>query len=396
MHYAVPSILARVNCLERLYTDTYAPRAFRSTLSVACKMGPTPLRRWLARVPADIPEDKIVSSNRFGIEYYLRQKHAGLNGSATAAHLWAGGELCRRVINRGFGKASGVYTFNSAGLELLELAQARGIFAAMEQTIAPRTIEQKLMESEVADYPRWVTTRAADPLQHAFSEREQREWRMSDLILCGSEFVLNGIREAGGPIDRCMVVPYGIRSTASVPKTGSCKRPLRVLTVGTVGLRKGTPYVLAAAQFLKNKVEFRMVGSLDITLYAQKILRSNLELAGVVPRSDILRHFGWADVFLLPSICEGSATVCYEALAYGLPVIATPNTGSVVRDTVDGFIVPIRNSEAIVDRIERLAASRDLLATMSERALERASEYTLDKYGVRLLEALGVYRGEQC
>jgi len=131
-----------------------------------------------------------------------------------------------------------------------------------------------------------------------------------------------------------------------------------------------------------------MVGPLDITPHAQKSLSILVNLLGAVPRSEIQRHFAWADVFLLPSICEGSATACYEALAYGLPVIATPNTGSVVRDGLDGYIVPIRDSEAITDRIERLAANRDLLAAMSQSALKRASEYTLEKYGERLLSQL--------
>jgi len=165
---------------------------------------------------------------------------------------------------------------------------------------------------------------------------------------------------------------------------------LRVLTVGAVGLRKGTPYVLAAARSLRGKAEFRMVGQLHITPEAQKLLSAYVDVAGAVPRSEIQREFAWADVFLLPSICEGSATVCYEALAYGLPVIATPNTGSVVRDGVDGFIVPIRDAEAIAERIERLADDRELLAAMSKSALERASEYTTEEYGRRLLSALAI------
>jgi glycosyltransferase involved in cell wall biosynthesis len=61
--------------------------------------------------------------------------------------------------------------------------------------------------------------------------------------------------------------------------------------------------------------------------------------------------YAWADVFLLPSICEGSAMVTYEALSWGLPVITTHNAGSIVRDTVDGWLVPIRDSEAIAKKL---------------------------------------------
>ena len=63
----------------------------------------------------------------------------------------------------------------------------------------------------------------------------------------------------------------------------------------------------------------------------------HIHLVGAVPRSQVVPHFEWADVFFMPSVCEGSATVTYEALMSGLPVIATPNPGSVVIDGVNGF-----------------------------------------------------------
>ena len=388
MHYAVPSILARADMLERLYTDTYAPRAVRLALSTASWVGPRSLRRWLGRAPVDIPENLITAFNGMGLEYFRRRRSSASSRSKTAAHLWVGSEFCRRIVDRGLGNASAVYTFNSAGLELLQFARSRGVFAVMEQTIAPRVIEGRLIDREEADYPQWALPCCADPLQRAYSEREQSEWKAADLILCGSEFVRESIGVAGGPVNCCCVVPYGVCLPASVPTRDFCHKPLRVLTVGAVGLRKGSPYVLAAARAHKGNAEFRMVGPLDITPHAQKSLSILVNLLGAVPRSEIQRHFAWADVFLLPSICEGSATACYEALAYGLPVIATPNTGSVVRDGLDGYIVPIRDSEAITDRIERLAANRDLLAAMSQSALKRASEYTLEKYGERLLSQL--------
>jgi glycosyltransferase involved in cell wall biosynthesis len=74
-----------------------------------------------------------------------------------------------------------------------------------------------------------------------------------------------------------------------------------------------------------------------------------------VTRQEVRRHYQWADVFVFPSLCEGSAMVTYEALAAGLPVITTPNAGSVVRDGVDGFIVPIRDAEAIAAKLDLLA-----------------------------------------
>jgi glycosyltransferase involved in cell wall biosynthesis len=261
----------------------------------------------------------------------------------------------------------------------------------MEQTIACAEVEDQLIEAEEREFPEWELPRAKDPFRSAFSQREQNEWQKADVILCGSEFVRESIRLVGGPVERCRIVPYGLRLPPSAKSRDVSHKPLRVLVVGSVGLRKGAPYVFAAAQALRGRADFRVAGQFDVTPYAQKLLSESVTLLGPVPRSEVHRQFEWADVFLLPTLCEGSATVCYEALSHGLPVITTPNAGSVVRDGDDGFIIPIRDAAAIVERIERLINDDDLLATMSQNALARAAEYTLEKYGERLLSALAVH-----
>jgi glycosyltransferase involved in cell wall biosynthesis len=221
-----------------------------------------------------------------------------------------------------------------------------------------------------------------------YAAREEAEWQEADLILCGSEFVKDGIRACGGPVDRVAVVPYGVDTSPNLRERRETGGPLRVLTVGAVGLRKGSPYVLEAARLLGRQVEFRMVGPLGVSDQVRSLLSRHIEVVGSVPRSRISEHYRWADVFLLPSLCEGSATATYEALSWGLPVVCTPNTGSVVRDGVDGFVVPIRDARAIAARIDKLARSRDLLAEMANNARERARDFSLAWYGQRLLAAL--------
>jgi len=189
-------------------------------------------------------------------------------------------------------------------------------------------------------------------------------------------------------VAKCRVVPYGVDSRFALIERKAHSGPLRVLSVGAVGLRKGSPYVLGAAKALMGQVEFRMVGSLEIQSHARKLLDSALVLTGPVPRSEIQQHFAWADVFLLPSLCEGSATVVYEALAAGLPVVCTPNTGSVVRDGVDGFIVPIRDVQAIVAALMKFVSNPQALQIMGTNSKLRAAEYTLDHYQQRLTDAL--------
>jgi len=148
--------------------------------------------------------------------------------------------------------------------------------------------------------------------------------------------------------------------------------------------------VLEAAKQLKGAATFRMVGSIGVLPEAQLKLREHVELAGVVPRSSIHEHFAWADVFLLPSICEGSATVTYEALASGLPVVCTPNTGSIIEETVQGFIVKPQDIAPLVSRLLELRNTPEKLLAMSRAARELSIDCTVAAYSRRLLDALNV------
>jgi glycosyltransferase involved in cell wall biosynthesis len=97
-------------------------------------------------------------------------------------------------------------------------------------------------------------------------------------------------------------------------------------------------------------------------------------------------------VFVMPSLAEGSAEAIYEALAAGLPVITTDAAGSVVRPGIDGWVVAERDSVALAEAIERVVGDRRLRATMSLAARERAKEYTVERYGERLVAALQRFR----
>ncbi len=348
------------------------------------------MKRLLARIPHGVPSELISAFTDFGREYARRRVTAKSPAQTTAAYLWAGKTFCERICRRGLGAASGVYTFNSAGLELLQHARHRGLRAIMEQTIAPMQVERELLAAEQETFPDWHGPLSANPAIAGFMAREKAEWELAEVILCGSEFVRDGIAQCGGPVARCRVVPYGVDTTFEVPHRAPHDGPLRVLTIGEIGLRKGSPYVFAAAELLGDRAQFRMVGSTQLRPEALRKRAARVELPGAVPRSEILAHYQWADVFLLPSLCEGSATVTYEALACGLPVIATPNAGSIVRDGQDGFIVPIRDPETVAAKLTLLAGNRGQLEQLSRNARLRAREGTLTSYARRLNQAIGL------
>lgn len=387
-HYAVPRILYGAGMLHRFYTDICATKGWPRLLrAIPKRWHPPSVKRLTGRIPEGIPSRQIIAFTGFGHEYARRRKLATSTTETEAVHLWAGQTFCRLVLKHGVGLSDGLYAFNSAALELLEYAEQNGLRSIVEQTIAPTEVIAGLLKNEAEAFPGWVNAQDADHDAAEFIARERAEWQKASIILCGSQFVQNAIASAGGPVSRCVVVPYGVANPAAVSARPMNKGPLRVLTIGAVGLRKGTPYVLEAAERLGNAAHFRMVGVITIPPAIEKHIRRHVELTGPVPRNEVGSHYNWADVFVLPSICEGSAIVTYEALAAGLPVICTPNTGSVVRDGVDGFIVPIRDSGAIVKRLGRLAVDRELLCHMGTNARANDS-WSLRTYAKNLLTCI--------
>ena len=391
MHYAVPRILHEQGVLQHFYADICASVGWPRALQYIPKdLLPSGLRRLAARVPAGIPRSLVTAFTQFGLDYQRRRHAARSVSEMTAVHLWAGQTFNRLILEAEPPQNTSLFCFNSAGLELLQAWRARGQFSMLEQTIAPRRVEERILRDEEQAFPGWQEPLPRDTNVDAYMEREEQEWQAAKVIVCGSDFVREGVRECGGPAERCVVVPYGIAlgDFPAKPRETVRQRPLRVLTVGEIGLRKGSHYVLEAARRLAGKVEFRMAGPMGLLPERAAELRRHIEWAGVVPRREILAHYQWADIFLLPSLCEGSATVVYEALSIGLPVIATPSTGSLIEDGVSGFCVPEKDSLAIVHAIEELLSRPNRLEEMSFAARKRAQVGSIESYSERLASVL--------
>jgi hypothetical protein len=395
MHYAVPRQLCARGLLERFCVDICAMKGWPRLLRLAPHGAlPRAAVRLSMRVPEGVPTRLITAFTRFGLAYQRRRERATSATEMTRTHLWAGETFCALVNGAGLQKHTSLYCYNSAGLECLKAWKREGQFTVLEQTSAPREIEERILLREEARFPGWEEKLEVDGPAREFAAREKEEWKWADLVVCGSEFVRECVIAAGGPGERCIVVPYGVgmEKNESVRRAELAGRKLRVLTVGAVGLQKGSPYVLQAAKALAGRVDFRMVGPVRALSERQSELRRHIEIAGVVPRDWMGAHYQWADVFLLPSLCEGSATVTYEALSAGLPVITTRSTGSVIEHAVNGFIVGEGDADAIVEKIEFFLQEPRRLAEFSAAASGSAHISSETAYAERLVVALGAGR----
>lgn len=389
-HYAIPSILHSRNWLDRFYTDLHSgswPIRMMSAVPVINRLGP--IRRALSRQISDIPHQIIRDFPLFGTKRMLRAGKTRSSADRYASYITANTAFTNLVCKEGFDQVNAVYVFNGAGLEIMKAAKLLGLKTIVEQTAADQAFEESLLTEERIRWPHWEQADVSPEDWRELSERESAERELADLVVCGSDYVRNSIKQVGGATGNCAVVPYGFKSVNSEPRARRSDSTFNVLFAGTLCLRKGIQYLVEAApEFKKASINVRVVGPNAVSESAFNSIRDRLDYRGVIPRAEMSQHYDWADAFVLPTLSEGSANVCYESLAAGLPVITTPHAGSVVRDGTDGFIVPIRSSEQLVAKALQLKQDKTLWHSMSENATQRAQEFTWDHYASRLLRAV--------
>jgi glycosyltransferase involved in cell wall biosynthesis len=266
------------------------------------------------------------------------------------------------------------------GSQSLRRAKAQGMTTVVQVVSSHPNFQNRLMREEFA---RWGQTW---PVWDAGLARMLREIDQADYILIPSDFVRESFLAEGIPESKLIQAPFGVDVSRFTPAKTSEARPFRVVFVGQVGLRKGVPYLLEAWKRLGwRNAELWLVGR--VLPEIKEVLKTYAELPGVrivgfsgAPAT----AYQQADIFVLPSIEEGSALVTYEAMACGLPVVTTPNAGSVVRDGVEGFIVSIRDPDALAERIDQLRSDADLRREMGYAARTRATQFTWEIRGETL------------
>jgi glycosyltransferase involved in cell wall biosynthesis len=258
--------------------------------------------------------------------------------------------------------------YGGAGLRTLRALKPTRVAGVVEVVNSHVLTQKQILEEEHA--------RLKLPVQ-GFHDREVarrvEEYHQADGIICPSTFSWQSFIDQGFDPARLRIVPYGVASVANHdPVERPAKEVFRVLYVGQLNLRKGVRYLLEAFRKLKHPgKELWLVGpATEQTGYEDLAIPEGTRFLGVLKGEALDRAYRSCDVFVLPAIEEGFGLVIGEALSHGLPVIATVNSGApdVYRDGSIGFLVPIRSSEAIYEKLQLLADDRALREEMSHRA----------------------------
>lgn len=286
--------------------------------------------------------------------------------------------------------ADAIYAYEGGALQTFREARRRGIATIYEQPSSYWYWARNLLSEEAERNPEFagLLPNLRDSRRHL--EWKDEELRLADYVFVPSQHVRRTLAGAV-PDERIRVVSYGAPAVRErVPVSLDPSRKLKVLFVGALAQHKGIGYLLDAIEQLGSQVDVTLVGRRFRPNERVDDACSRWRWFETLPHSRVLSLMQESDVLVLPSLTEGCALVVLEALACGLPVIITPNTGSLdfVRDGCEGFVVPISDPDAIADRLNILNRDRERLAAMSRHAHAAAAEKSWESYRANWAEAV--------
>ena len=222
-------------------------------------------------------------------------------------------------------------------------------------------------------------------------EKELKEYEEADYISIPSLFVKRTFLGKGIPGNKLIHVPYGV-DLSQFRQISKNDNVFRVIFVGGMSLRKGVHYLLQAFSELNlPNSELLLIGAFndEIKPFFKKY-EGKYKWLGHIPQKELYKYYSQGSVFVLNSIEDGFGMVIIQAMACALPVIATTNTGGedIIRDGIDGFIIPIRNNNSLKEKLLYFYQNPAICQQMGQSAKKRVSSgFTWDGYGNKIIKA---------
>jgi glycosyltransferase involved in cell wall biosynthesis len=288
-------------------------------------------------------------------------------------------DLFARKASRALGTPTIVHAWSSTAEPSLLAARSRGIATVLERSSSHMLEQCRLLREEFASLGlTWVETPSATVA------REIREYQLADRIFVPSLFVRRSFEAAGVPSDRLFLNGFGVDLGRFKPAEKG-DGVFRVIYAGSLGVRKGIHHLTAAFRMadIAGSQLLLVGGATGETGRLIGRADPRIRLRGHVPQHELPSLYGEASVFAMASVEEGQAMVQAQALACGLPLVCTSNTGGEdlleqggvgreiapgIREFPAGIVVPARAPELFAEALRRLAADPRRLAQMGKSA----------------------------
>jgi glycosyltransferase involved in cell wall biosynthesis len=262
------------------------------------------------------------------------------------------------------------YCFTQVALETICWANQAGVPVILE---SPNGHLQNFRDVYCGEAKRWGRNIYLGHPTLDMVERVREEYARADVIRVSSAWAKRSLTAFGVPERKVMVIPQ--RPTAGQIRPPEARLPpegkLRVCIVGTLDLRKGFIYLLRAVRrFGPERITLHMVGGTVDRLTRRLLARERIGLDVVVAAGDPLPVLQRSELFVLPTLEDGSPFVVVEAMAAGIPLVVTDQCGNgpLIRPEETGWIVPAGDVGALLSVLEKAYARRGELPRMGDAA----------------------------
>ncbi|HEV2765831.1 MAG TPA: glycosyltransferase family 4 protein [Pyrinomonadaceae bacterium] len=387
-HYAVPRALARAGRLSALVTEAWVTPG-----SAAARL---PRRGLGERYHPELEGATVRSFTAASVGFELAQKARGTTGwrRVIARNRW----FQRRAVRalealRGGSEAPAgppvLFAYSYAALEIARYAKSRGWKFVLGQ-IDPGPYEEQLVGREHARRPQFASAFEQAPAGYWRDWREECE--LADRVLVNSRWSKQALESEGVAAAKVDVVPLAYEPAEAsgavarqFPAEFTAERPLRVLFLGQLIVRKGVAAVLEAARLLRDlPVEFWMVGPVGIPESAMNG-GGKVRWVGPVSRRETAGYYSRADLFLFPTLSDGFGLTQLEAQSWGLPIVASRFCGDVVSHGESGLVLEEVSGESVAEALRRCLERPAELSRFSARASESAAGWDVSSLQQRLV-----------
>ena len=390
-HYAIPRALFRSSLFDRLVTDAWVPPS-----SFLAKLFGS---RLADRFHNELRDAPVIAFNSSLILFETLTRARNLTDwqKIIARNRWFQRKVvsCLRCSQLSTLHSQPVLlSYSYTALEPFRHAKSQGWKTVLVQ-IDPGPEEERIVAEEVARVPELAGNWQPAPAEYWGSWRKECE--LADRIVVNSEWSRDALICSGVPREKVSIIPLayetpdigGQKSEIEArlyPEGFTNERPMRLLFLGQVNLRKGVARLLEAARMLRDEpVEFWMVGPVQIANAETLTRDTRTKWFGPVTRKQAAERYRAADIFILPTLSDGFAITQLEAQAYGLPVISSKFCGRVVQGARNGLILKEPSAACIAAAIRDCIADPTWLQNFAA-ASRVANEFTIDALAQRLQE----------
>jgi glycosyltransferase involved in cell wall biosynthesis len=391
-HYAIPRALRRVANLESLITDAWV-----SPSSLPAKLC-NHTSNLKERFHNELADARVKAFNSSLILFETLARLRGLSGwpKIIARNRWFQRNVVNALPSEFRAQTSHcpvLLSYSYTALEPFRYAKSRDWRTVLMQ-IDPGPEEERIVAQEAARVPELAACWQPAPAE--YWDLWRQECKLADRVVVNSEWSREGLIRQGIRSDKLSVIPLAyepgevgdqnsdVTQVRSYPARFTHDRPLRILFLGLLNLRKGIARLLEAARILCDQpVEFWLVGRVEIANANAIGDAGRVKWFGPVTRRQSAEFYKNADAFILPTLSDGFAITQLEALAYGLPVITSKFCGDVVKNGFNGIILQEPTAACVAATIRDCVADPSWLQKLASGLPER-EKFTIDALAQQL------------